>query len=113
LAWLPKTEGKNHVNHINGNKHDNRACNLEWVTQAENNEHSMRVLGNVSPMIGCKYPKHEHPSQKVTKEMVKRFKEMVFLGVSTEVIGEVFGVNGSTVRKHLRAEKRKTMEVAA
>ena len=28
------------VNHINGNKHDNRASNLQWHTRSENVKHS-------------------------------------------------------------------------
>lgn len=34
------------VNHINGNKHCNFANNLEWITIAENNQHSMIIHTN-------------------------------------------------------------------
>lgn len=39
MAFVPQPRRKNIVNHINRDRHDNRACNLEWVTQKENVAH--------------------------------------------------------------------------
>lgn len=45
MKYLPNPLGKRTVNHKNGNKLDNRVCNLEWATDSENNLHSYRALG--------------------------------------------------------------------
>lgn len=39
-AFVPNPQRKETVNHINGDKHDNRAQNLEWSTYKENNLHA-------------------------------------------------------------------------
>lgn len=43
-AFLDNSHNKPSINHINWIKYDNRACNLEWCTQSENNIHKYRVL---------------------------------------------------------------------
>ena len=39
--FVPRVEGKNIVNHKDGDKLNNRAENIEWCTQAENIAHSI------------------------------------------------------------------------
>ena len=42
-AFIPNPENKREVNHIDGNKHNNNANNLEWVTSSENKLHAFEM----------------------------------------------------------------------
>lgn len=50
-AFIPNPENKPEVNHIHGNKQDNRASQLEWCTVSENLKHSF-ALGFHKARIG-------------------------------------------------------------
>lgn len=45
IFFVPNNDiNKRYVNHINYNKHDNRATNLEWVTHQENCKHACKKI---------------------------------------------------------------------
>ena len=53
-AFLPKPNGDREVNHIDGNKANNYAYNLEWVTKSENARHASMLGLRKPPMEGIR-----------------------------------------------------------
>lgn len=45
--FIPNPDNKPYVNHIDGDKSNNKVSNLEWLDESENSLHSVRVLKNV------------------------------------------------------------------
>ena len=82
----PIPEG-HQVNHINGDKVDNRACNLEYLTQSQNLKHDWRVLKSRN-QNGSK-----NPSAKLTEEMVLEIRNLRAQGIAYEAIAARFGMS--------------------
>jgi hypothetical protein len=103
LAFIPMTdESKTHVNHIDGNKQNNYVGNLEWVNQEENNLHSYRVLKRTANMTG-----KIAINRKLNDSDIPVIENLHNSGMKTDDIGKIYGVCGSTIRKHLRKWKKK------
>ena len=74
-AFIPNPDNKPQVNHIDGNKQNNRADNLEWATRSENMQHAYKTglfkLG-------------ENSSQaKLTNEQTRAIREEYVCGSTT------------------------------
>lgn len=48
FAFIPKIDGKDHIDHINGNRSDNKSTNLRWCTLAENKGNPQVVINGNS-----------------------------------------------------------------
>jgi hypothetical protein len=84
-AFLGTRPSENQINHIDGNRLNNRASNLEYVTPSENMLHAFRLgLVHRVPQGGA------HP--KVSTVQAKKIREMAATGLSYATISRLYPI---------------------
>ena len=89
LHFVPNTENKKEVNHLDGNRINNYYSNLEWVTSSENKKHTYKV-GNRS-QSGSKN-NHSKLSENDVLEIRKS-------NLSIKELSKIYKVDRETIRR--------------
>ena len=89
-AFLPRNQSAPHVNHLDGNKLNNAASNLERCSPAQNTAHAYK-LNLISAAVG-----ERHGSAKLS---MRQAASVLVSNESSYVLARRFGVSASAIQK--------------
>jgi hypothetical protein len=88
-AFLGERPSGKHINHLNGNKLDNRSENLEYCTRKENAEHALSM--------GLYKTGEQHGRARLTLEQVEFIRQA--RNQTAKSLAAQFGVSASHIRR--------------
>jgi hypothetical protein len=105
MAFIDNPEGKPQVNHKDGNKLNNSADNLEWVTNSENMRHAVKS-GLYSGGVSSRFKRgFDHKrKRKFTDSQVIDMRNRWAGGESFEEINKTYNVSSSSIRRVCKGE---------
>lgn len=86
------------INHIDGNKSNNRLANLELMTRGDNLSHCIRVLGGHKHLVEARRHKLTWPEVREIRRL-RREK-----GLTHRELGKLFGVSGVNICQILQGK---------
>src|SRR5699024_3512958 len=103
LSFIKNPENKKEVNHIDGNRFNNSAVNLEWCTRSENALHAYE--------IGLQKPKYKRSLKLAVEKRRKKVMQLDDLGVllniynSATEAGKKLGITRQNICKVANGER--------
>lgn len=104
IAFIPTNDQNLQVNHIDGNKQNNRISNLEWVTSKENIQHAW--LTGLNRNFG-----DSHFKSKLNVEDAKSIMDLHHKGKTQGEISEIFGISRFPVYQIINKKHWSSKEV--